>query len=145
MTPELYGAMEWIRDNTADDAVIAVNNDEALEFAYAAFSERRTLLGGWAYSLPVRESGYAAVEDGFSVGVAGSAGKELFGPRVRLNDSTFLRADPHAIGALAGDHGVRYLVVDEVNGFPADLGALLQVAQPVYEAPGVTVLELEQR
>ena len=46
----LYGAMAWIRDNTPEDAVIAVNNEEGLEFGYAAFTERRTFLGGWAYS-----------------------------------------------------------------------------------------------
>ena len=38
--------------NTPEDAVIAVNNAEALEFGYAAFSERRTFLGGWATPSP---------------------------------------------------------------------------------------------
>ena len=143
LSPELYEAMEWIRDNTPEDAVIAVNNADALEFGYAAFSERRSFLGGWAYSLPVRESGYASVELGFMVGGVGSAGSDLFAPRVSLNDRAFQDADPQAISELR-DHGVRYLVVDETNGYPADLPALREVARPVYEAPGVTVLELDR-
>lgn len=141
-TPELYDAMAWIRDNTPGDAVVAVNNAEALEFGYAAFSERRTFLGGWGYSLAIRETGYAAVKHGLATGTVGSAGAELFAPRVRLNDRAFRSVDPQAISALGAEHDVRYLVVDETNGFPVDLDALRQVAQPVYAAPGVTVLEL---
>ncbi len=142
LTPELHRALTWIRDSTPDDAVVAVNNGEALEFGYAAFSERRTFLGGWGYSLPVREAGYESVEHGLTLGSVGSAGAELFTAQVRLNDAAFRSADPQAIRALATDHDVRYLLVDETNGFPVDLEALRQVAEPVYEAPGVTILEL---
>ena len=48
LTPELHRALVWIRRETPDDAVIAVNDGEALEFNYAAFAERRTFLGGGA-------------------------------------------------------------------------------------------------
>ena len=136
--------MAWIRDNTPEDAVIAVNNAEALEFGYAAFSERRTFLGGWAYSLPVREGGYEAVKHGLHDGCgADLAGRGAVPARCALNDDAFEDADPQAISELEDDYGVRYLVVDETNGFPADLEALREAATPVYEAPGVTVLELE--
>ena len=57
LTPELYGALSWIRDETPTGAVIAVNNqwkDSAntvpLAFDYSAFSERRVFLEGWLYS-----------------------------------------------------------------------------------------------
>ena len=40
------------------------------------------------------------------------------------------------------DYGIRYLIVDELNGTPADVGALRQVATVVYEYPEALVLEL---
>ena len=41
LTPNLYEALKFIRARSSPDAVIAVNNAEALEFSYAAFAERR--------------------------------------------------------------------------------------------------------
>ena len=63
-TPALYRALTWIRSNSPAGSTIAVNNGEALEFAHAAFSERRVFFGGWGYSLRVRETGYASVAFG---------------------------------------------------------------------------------
>jgi hypothetical protein len=45
LTPALFRALTWLRDRTPTDSVIAVNNGEALEFDYPAFSERRTFFG----------------------------------------------------------------------------------------------------
>ena len=143
ITPQLYRAMAWIRDHTPGETVIAVNNAEALDFDYAAFSERRTFLGGWLYSLPSRESGSSAIARGFITGYAGSAGATLFARRVSLNNSVFRNADRHALRVLTTKYGVRYLLIDELNGFPANLEALFQVAQPVYRASGVVVVKLE--
>lgn len=143
ITPQLYRAMAWIRDHTPEETVIGVNNAEALDFDYAAFSERRTFLGGWGYSLPSREHGYSAISAGSLVGRAGSAGANLFARRVSLNNSVFHNADRHALRVLTTKYGVRYLLIDELNGFPANLQALHQVAQPVYRASSVVVLKLE--
>jgi hypothetical protein len=39
-------------------------------------------------------------------------------------------------------YGVRYLVVDSLNGYPADVRRLGRFSRVVYTAPGVLVLEL---
>lgn len=64
MTAYEYEAMEWLRENTPEDAVIAVDrhyyiegalpehpepNDGARYFYFTAYSERHAFLGGWAY------------------------------------------------------------------------------------------------
>ena len=139
MTPNLYGALTWIRDETPTDAVIAVNNqwvDPAnrapLEFIYSAFAERRVFLEGWAYSQRTRDVGYAEV----------AAGLNPFAARLKLNIAAFTRADARALRTMARVYGVRYLVVDELNGYPADMQGLSRFARVVYEAPGVSVLKL---
>jgi hypothetical protein len=142
ITPELYGAMSWIRDNTPSDSVIAVNNGEALEFDYSAFAERRTFFGGWGYSLRSRESGYAAVAKALILRTAGGAGADLFPTRLAMNNAVFKRGDPGAAATLADQYRVQYLLADEVNGYPVDEQALSRFGQTVYRAPGVTVFRL---
>ena len=60
---ELYGALTWMRDNTSEDTVIIVNNQQAesttgyaTAYDYAAFSERHYFLAGWGYSLRTRDA-----------------------------------------------------------------------------------------
>ena len=143
ITPELFSAMTWIRDNTPADSVIAVKEQIwSIEFDYAVFSERRTFLGGWGSSLPSRESGYADVEKGLALGVAGSAGSELVAQRVKLNTQMFTAGNPSAVSKLEKKYGVRYLLVDQVNGFPVNSRKVARVAKLVYSAPGVEVLKL---
>jgi hypothetical protein len=142
MSPELYRALTWIRDQTPTDAIVAVNNqwiDPAntvpLEFTYSAFSERRVFLEGWGYSQRTRELGFDRVLGGLNP----------FADRLELNRSAFSEADPAALGELAADYGVGYLIVDMVNGTPADVEALRRSAEVVYEAPGVLILKLPRR
>ncbi len=138
MTPGLYGALAWIRDETPVDSVVAVNNqwidanDQVpLEFIYSGFAERRVFLEGWGYSQRTRDLGFTNF----------ASGANPFADRLALNRAAFA-ADPQALAMLARDYGVRYLVVDELNGTPADVGALRQVAMVAYESPEAVVLEL---
>jgi hypothetical protein len=141
LTPEVYRALSWIRDETPPDAVIAVNNqwiDTArtvpLEFNYSAFAERRAFLEGWLYSQRTVERGDAPV----------AAGANPFAGRLRLNEAAFEQGNRHALATMTDRYGVRYLVVDKLNGYPADLAALHRVSRTVYRAPGVVVVELQE-
>jgi hypothetical protein len=138
LTPEVYGALSWIREETPPDSVIAVNNQWVdagrripLEFDYSAFAERRAFLEGWQYSQRSIERGYAAVK----------RGANPFAGRLQLNEAAFMKGNRHALQAMAG-YGVRYLVVDELNGYHADLHALHRFSRTVYRIPGAMVLEL---
>lgn len=136
MSPGLYEALAWIRDETPTSSVIAVNNqwiDPAnqapLEFIYSAFAERRVFLEGWEYSQRTREAG---------MGI----GANPFAGRLALNAAAFGKADPAAIATMTDDFGIRYLVVDRLNGIPTDEAALRRLGRVVYEAPEALVIEL---
>ena len=135
LTPELHGALTWVRDNTATDAVLAVNSSNTelgpYEFTHSAFAERRVFLGGWGYSVGARDS---------HIREATGTDRITFPGRLALNRAAFSSGSKRAIRALATRYGVRYLVIDEVNGFAADLPRLRSQARVVYRAPGVTVL-----
>jgi hypothetical protein len=137
MSPELYRALTWIRDHTSPDSVIAVNDQQAdigpYEFDFGAFSERRVFLAGWGFSGDRSER--APLQAGAGTNIP-------YPERLALNQAAFERADPAALGALQAQYGVRYLVVDEVNGSEVDLAALEGAAVPVYQGDGVTVFEL---
>lgn len=133
MTPELYGALTWIRDRTAPSSVIAANNAYMFEFDYAAFAERRLFLGGWAYSQRSRDLGYGKVAGGRI---------DPFPVRSELNRAAFVTGSHRALETMIERYGVRYLLVDEVNGYRADTRALATVARPVYRAAGVSILRL---
>jgi hypothetical protein len=135
ITPELYEALTWIRDQTPAESVIAVNNQSngvgPFEFDYSAFAERRVFLEGWGYSAPFRGMGYSQL---------GAIGP--FEARLQLNQAAFTRGDGQALQTMFGRYGVRYLVLDQVNGSPADMQALSRAGRVVYAAPGVSVIEL---
>ena len=142
LTPQLYAALKWIRDETPENSVVAVNNhwiDEnrtaALAFDYSAFSERRVFLEGWAYSQRAFAEGYQKV---------GASQINPFAGRFALNRAAFTRGDPRALKAMADRYGVRYLLDDQVNGYRADLPALERAGPVVYRARGVTVIELRR-
>lgn len=139
LSPDLYAALRWIREDTPTDAVIAVNNpwvDAAntvpLAYMYSAFAERRVFLEGWGYSQRTREMGFADVV----------TGENPFAGRLALNQATFADADPDAIATLVREFGVRYLLVDRGNGIRSDVAALRKAGEVVYEGPGVLVLRL---
>lgn len=136
MTPELHNALVWIRENSSEDAVLAVNNQVTAggpyEFSYGAFSERSVFLGGWGYSGSFAER----------TPLDPTPGPGPFRNRLALNEAAFRSADPEALARLRRDFGVRYLLVDELRGSPADLAALDRAAVRVYRGPGVSVFEL---
>ena len=135
MSPQMYDALTWLRDTTTDDAVIAVNNQVnelgPYEFSYGAFSERRVFLGGWGYSAGESQR----TDPDFS------AASNPYPERLALNEAAFEQPSAEALAALRA-YGVRYLVVDEVYGPPADLSSLGERASLVYEDSGVKVFEL---
>jgi len=140
VTPELFAALKWIRENTATSDVLAVNSKLTeigpFEFVYAAFGERRVFLEGWGYSTRSRDAGYGDVSTGV---------RNPFAARLALNQAALGEGSREALGRLSARYGVRYLIVDDVNGFPVDRRALSAVASPVYEAPRVTIFELPPR
>lgn len=46
--------------------------------------------------------------------------------------------------AMLRRYGVRYLVVDSLNGYPTDVRALERLGRIVYRAPEVLVLDLPE-
>lgn len=133
LTPGLYQALAWVRDNTPSDSVIAVNTTGLFQFDQAAFSERRVFLGGWGYSQESGDVGYAEV-------VSGKVNP--FADRLSLNAAAFTVADPTAIEQMQDAYGVRYLMVDKVNGPPADIEGLARFGSTVFENEDATVIDL---
>jgi hypothetical protein len=131
ITPRLYGALTWIRDRTPSDSVVAINNAYPFAFEYSAFGERRVFLGGWGYSATLRDT---LPQD--------LARTDPFPNRLRLNRAAFTHGDGQALKTMRQRYGVRYLVVDRVNGPPADMDALRRAGRIVYRAPGVAVIQL---
>ena len=134
-TPDLHAALTWIRENTSVDAVLAVNSNEAdfgpYEYMHSAYAERRVFLGGWGYSIAARDS---------NIREATGAARITFPGRLALNDAAFRTGSASAIETMRRDYGVRYLVIDEINGFDANLPRLRRLGSVVFRAPGVTVL-----
>jgi hypothetical protein len=137
LTPALHRALVWIREATPTDAVLAVNSHYTeigpFEYVHGGFAERRAFLEGWGYSTRARDTDYEQVVSG-----------ELmpFAYRLSLNDAAFEKASLPALRVMSRRYGVRYLVVDEVNGYDADARGLARVARVVHRGPGITVLEL---
>ncbi len=104
MSGGLFEGLSWIRDNTDEDDVLAVNRHLKVEgrnpflgyFYYSAFSERRVFLEDWTFAVRASDTGLGSP----------------FPERLELNDAVFARADPWAIRALADGAGVRELLVD---------------------------------
>jgi hypothetical protein len=133
LTPQLYRGLVWVRDHSRPDDVIAVDNHDVQPhdgafFAYGAFAERRVFLGGWTYSVKSFQLGETAVETGKIV---------PFPERLRLNDAVFRRASRSALDVLVRDYGVRFLLVDRVNGTATPRVARL--GRRVYANDALTV------
>lgn len=134
VSTNVIDALHWIRDNTDEDAVLAVNNQWitraperglARFFDYSAFSERRTFLGGWEYSNIGRQEDLTPLQARFA------ANKAL----LRANSCAALRS------ALQGAP-VQYVVYDHFNG--GDREALSQALSPVYENADVTIFDVSE-
>ena len=115
VTPSFYDALTWIRRNTPQDAVLAVNHHHTNHgrfdnFVSSAFAERRVFLEGWLYSRLTVRTTYLAV----------ASGRDMpYADRKRLNDAAF-RGDREALGVLTTRYGVRYLVVDKLHAERAE-------------------------
>ncbi len=134
LTPARYGALAWIRENTDQDAVIAINDEDPYNFNWATFAERRAFIQGWAYTREALDEGY---ED-----LAAGGANNLFLDRRLLNAAAFA-ADPASLATLSDDFGVEYLIVDTTGSLSADGEALRPFTEIVYEGDGIAVLRLE--
>ena len=135
LTPDLLAGLAWIRDHTSTDDVVAVNNPGIFEFQYAAFSERRIFLGGWGYSQRSRDEGYTEVSSGRF---------NPFADRLALNEAAFVGDDPAALETMRDEFGVRYLLVDRVNGPSTDTAVSDNFGVPVFDNPDATVIALDR-
>lgn len=133
LTPGLYGALQWLQNNTTIDAVFAVNNHwtdpaetDGKYYYYAAFSERRVFV-----------EAYDSVRYGITTGLATAAGRN-FAHRQQLNDSVFNNADRNSLNILIKNYGVHYLFIDRVNGTynPAVPG----LGRVVYDTPAAIIV-----
>ncbi len=111
VTPQLHEGLEWIREHTPADAVLAVNVHDTNRgrfdnFVTSALAERRVFLEGWLYSILTREATPREVARGL---------EQPFPERKRLNDAVFA-GDRTAAQTLRRRYGVRYLVVDKLHG-----------------------------
>jgi hypothetical protein len=110
----LSDGLAWVRDNTDEGAVLAVNNHirrpaegDSRYFYYSALGERRVFIESWEYADAVLGVGLAAVR----------AGRHPFAERVALNDAAYAGTDPAAAATLER-RGVDYVLVDRVNAPP---------------------------
>jgi|GEM_PF-3524397 len=138
MTPDIYDGLRWLRDETSEEAVFAVNDQYAyswnfwpVAYDYSAFSERRSFFGAWAYSQRVRDSGLAPP----------FPPESLFPERKRLNDAAFA-GDPGAMEELRDRYDVQYMVVDRVNGDPANLPRILRNSKLVFARPDLVIVKI---
>jgi hypothetical protein len=114
LNADFLAGLTWVRNNTDEDAVLAVSNQARPEaraaapgiINTAAFAERRVFLEGWVYSARANIIGTPDVA---------ARRKELFLDRLRLEERAF-RADAQALSLLYDGYGVRYLLVDKRNG-----------------------------
>jgi hypothetical protein len=114
LTSGLNEGLEWLRGRARPEAVIAVNGYNLKpgvprydNLNYSAFAERRTFLEGWLYANKTLRAGPEADISGPAM---------PYPERLRLNEAVFRRADRTALRTLVRDYGVRYLVVDRLQG-----------------------------
>ena len=112
-----------------------MSNPGIFEFNYAAFTERRIFPGGWGYSQRSKDDGYTEVSSGRL---------NPFANRLALNDAVFSDGSPAALETLRDEFGVRYLLVDRVNGPPSDLADSSAVGVPVFSNRDAAVIALDR-
>ena len=134
LTPDLNQALIWLKDNSPEDAEIAVNAPKVFAFDYAAFSERRVFLGGWGYSAPARAGRFEQILNGTFNPFAG---------RLEL-ETNALAGDAAALSKLVGTYGVSYLLIDTVNGPTAGLKELRRECGVVFENDDAVILATQR-
>jgi hypothetical protein len=128
--------LTWIRRNTSDDAVLAVNNyfNDARRrnpayMYYSGFAERRVFLEGWGYTIRGQQIGADKILEGV----------RPFPKRLALDRAAFAHADPVALGKMVRTYGVDYLLADRLNA--AKSPALSRLARPVYSNRDVQIFD----
>jgi hypothetical protein len=109
LEPGMVSALNWLRDHTPINAVIAVNNHwtspsrfSSKFYYYSAFSDRQVFIEQYnPYPIPADRSTPASRDFIF---------------RQRLNDVVFNHADANALQAMIREYDVRYLLIDRRLG-----------------------------
>lgn len=136
MTNGLYRGLRWIRADSSTADVLAVNNHyEATGplryptyYYYSAFAERRVFLEAWQFAARAPELGGVAVFGGR---------RTSFSQRLRLNDAVFRSGDRRALDVLVHRYGVRYLLVDRLNGTATP--RVRRLGHLVFSNPAVSI------
>lgn len=110
---DLVHGLRWVRGNTREDAVLAVNNHFLIDatrdsryFYYSALAERRVFLESWDYTDRALEIGLPVVRSG-----------RVPYPR-RLADNDAAVGGARAAAARLRRQGVTHVLIDLVNGPP---------------------------
>jgi len=135
LTPGLLAALDWLRDHSSIDTVIAVNNhwidpddEDGRYYYYSAVSERQVFIEGYD---PVRYQ--------ISIALTTPEGAD-FATRKALNNAVFDDADANALTVMTQQYSVRYLFIDHEHqdgDVDPDVDALGTV---VYASPAATII-----
>jgi len=111
VTRDLVRGLDWVREHTEEDAVLAVNNHlrrpaagDSLYFYYSALAQRRVFIESWEYADKALAAGTAASR----------AGRHPFAQRLALNDAVYAGTGGSAAAQLRR-RGVGYVLVDRIN------------------------------
>lgn len=112
VTPPLADGLNWLRDNTPSDTLVAVNNHfrdaahtDSRMFIYSAFSERRFFLETWALT---EESLRMQFQTGLD-------SPNPYPALLTLNDSAFASPEDQSLQILRRKYHVRYLFIDKLG------------------------------
>jgi hypothetical protein len=133
LTPGLLVALNWLRENTPTDTILAVSNHwtdpgqtDGRYFYYSAFAEREVFVE--AYNPEYYGLDNPPLTPAF----------EAFLHRVMLSDAVFDHADEAALRVMIDHYGVRYLLIDRLhhNADPA----VLQLGRVVFTNQDATIV-----
>lgn len=138
LTEGLYEGLQWLREESPEDSVLAVSNywvDEAevspFFSYYSGFAERRVFLEGWGYTIATARAGPSRVATGEV---------HPYPDRFSINQAVFRDGDPSALMGLEGA-GVDYLLVDLANGGAPGV-ARLDLGEPAFSNSDVEIYAL---
>ncbi|MFY0406864.1 hypothetical protein [Solicola sp. PLA-1-18] len=138
-------AARWLRDHSSPDDLVATNthcifpgqsadNCDNRRFWMSAFSERRYLVEGWAYSPRTAPRGEA-------LGLPNCCLPFWDPEKLRVNDAAFTDPSASTVDRLRDRYDVRWLFVD-LKGPDVDLDELARFADLRLERGGYAVLEV---
>ena len=130
-------AARWLRANSDPDDVVAINEHLygtfPLAHGFAAFSERRQLVGAWSYVPKALAESKRLKRNPVEV--------PFWDPATLAdNDAAFTAPTPELLARLKGEHGVRWLVA--VRTVSPESPLLRDLATLRFERPGIAVYEL---